>query len=63
MIAYIIARTGKVHNVARRVEYNPDYIRAVSMLKQQIFTVEDLIRYWQFSGRCIEPHPDIEDIS
>jgi hypothetical protein len=47
----------------RKVEFNPDYVRAVKLLKTRINTPYDLIRYWAFSGPCLEPHPAIEDIS
>lgn len=47
----------------RRIDFNPDYVRAVKMLKTRINTPYDLIRYWAFCGPCIEPHPAREDIS
>lgn len=49
--------------MSNKNQYNPDYIRAVKILKDRIHTPADLIRFWAFSGPCIEPHPEIEDIS
>ncbi len=49
--------------MSKKIEYNPDYIRAIKLLKNRINTPADLIRYWAFCGPCIEPHPSIEDIS
>lgn len=46
----------------KNTNYNADYIRAVKILKNRINTVEDLVRIWDFFGRCIEDHPEIEDI-
>lgn len=61
--ARIIPHKRKIGNVSKKIEYNPDYIRAVKILKNRIHTPADLIRYWAFCGPCIEPHPAIEDIS
>jgi hypothetical protein len=47
----------------KKVEFDLDYVRAVKLLKTKINTPHDLIRYWAFSGPCLEPHPEIEDIS
>lgn len=49
--------------MAKKIEYNPDYVRAVKMLKNRINTPADLLRYWGFSGPCLEDHPEIEDIN
>jgi len=49
--------------MAKKIQYNSDYVRAVQMLKTKINSPADLLRYWAFSGPCIEPHPEIEDIS
>jgi len=45
------------------IEAYPDYVRAIKMLKNRIETPADLLRYWGFSGPCLEPHPKIEDIN
>ena len=61
--ARMIPPTKKINNMSNKNQYNPDYIRAVKILKDRIHTPADLIRFWAFSGPCIEPHPEIEDIS
>ena len=46
----------------RRADVNTDFHRAMILLKKRFHTPYDLIVYWGFSGPCIEPHPEIEDI-
>jgi hypothetical protein len=36
--------------------------RALIILYKRINSVDDLLKYWHFSGPCLEPHPSIEDI-
>jgi hypothetical protein len=48
--------------VNRKIDLNPDYIRAVHMLETRIKSPIDLIRLWSVFGPCIEAHPNIEDI-
>lgn len=38
-----------------------EYALAVYMLKNRIHNPMDLIKYWAFSGPCLESHPSIED--
>lgn len=49
----------KQNNSDQRLELQ----RAMIILYRNIHTVDDLLKYWHFSGPCREPHPDIEDIS
>lgn len=35
---------------------------AVYLLKTRFHTPFDLLKYWAFSGPCLESHPIIEDI-
>jgi hypothetical protein len=37
------------------------YALAVYMLKNRFHNVMDLIKFWSFSGPCLESHPEIED--
>lgn len=46
----------------KRVDTNPDYLRAVHVLKKKINSPIDLIKIWAVFGPCIETHPDIEKI-
>jgi len=39
-----------------------DFFRAKFLLKNRFNTVDDLLRYWAFSGPCREQHPAIENI-
>jgi hypothetical protein len=39
-----------------------DFYRARFLLKNRFNNVDDLLRYWSFSGPCNEDHPDIERI-
>ncbi len=34
---------------------------ALYLLKNRISTPFDLIKYWAFSGPCLESHPSVED--
>ena len=45
-----------------RTEINPDFQRALILLKKRFNTPHDLISYWAMSGPCVEPHPAIENI-
>jgi hypothetical protein len=36
---------------------------ALYLLKNRFDTPVDLIKYWAFSGPCLEAHPSIEDFS
>jgi hypothetical protein len=36
---------------------------ALYLLKNRFNTPVDLVRYWAFSGPCLENHPSIEDCS
>lgn len=47
----------------KKIDSNPDFVRAVMLLKRKFHTPYDLIVYWGFSGPCREPHPAIEDIN
>ena len=46
----------------KKVEFDLDYVRAVKLLKTKINNPYYLVRYWAFSGPCLESHPEIEDI-
>lgn len=46
----------------RRIDLNPDYLRAVHLLKTKITSPVHLISIWAAFGPCIENHPDIEKI-
>ena len=45
-----------------RTEINPDFQRALILLKKRFNTPHDLISYWAMSGPCVESHPAIENI-
>jgi hypothetical protein len=47
----------------RDIDQDLNLRRALLILDKRINFVEDLLKYWAFSGPCIEPHPSIEDIS
>lgn len=40
-----------------------DFFRAKFLLKNKFNTVDDLLRYWAFSGPCLEKYPAIEKIN
>jgi hypothetical protein len=46
----------------RKIDLNPDYIRAVHLLENKIKNPFDLIKLWSIFGPCIENRPDIENI-
>lgn len=46
----------------KKIDTNPDYLRAVFLLKNRIKYPIDLISIWAVFGPCIEPHPLIEDV-
>ncbi len=46
----------------RKIDLNPDYLRAVHLLKNKVRSPGDLINIWAAFGPCIEKHPDIEKI-
>lgn len=46
----------------KKVDANPDYMRAIFLLKNRINYPIDLISIWSVFGPCIEPHPSIEDL-
>jgi len=48
--------------VARNVDIDNDYRRAVFLLKQRINNPADLVRIWSFAGPCLENYPSIEKI-
>lgn len=58
MLVNILHLGDKVNN---KVKVNDDFHLAVYMLKNRFHTPIDLIRYWSFSGPCMEAHPIIED--
>jgi hypothetical protein len=37
------------------------YAYAVYMLNNRFHNVMDLVKFWSFSGPCLESHPKIED--
>jgi hypothetical protein len=39
-----------------------DYLRAVRLLETKINTPIDLVKFWSFSGPCLENYPSIERI-
>jgi hypothetical protein len=43
-------------------ELSYDYLRAVRMLETKINTPIDLVKFWSFSGPCLENYPSIERI-
>jgi len=45
-----------------KIDKNPDYMRAIFLLKNRIKYPIDLIHIWSVFGPCIEPHPSIEDL-
>jgi hypothetical protein len=40
-----------------------DYLRAVRLLETKINTPIDLVKFWSFSGPCLEDYPAIERIN
>lgn len=46
----------------RKIDLNPDYLRAVHLLSNKIKSPHDLIKIWAAFGPCAEKHPDIEKI-
>lgn len=44
------------------IDVKLEFQRAMLILYQRINTLDDLLRYWHFSGPCLEKHPKIEDI-
>jgi len=36
--------------MAKIIKYDPDFIRAVHLLKNKFHTVEDLVKFWSFCG-------------
>lgn len=46
----------------KKIDANPDYLRAVHLLKYRIKYPIDLINIWSIFGPCVEAHPIIEDL-
>ncbi len=46
----------------RNIDDQLNFQRAMIILYKRINTVDDLLKYWHYSGPCREPHPPIEDI-
>lgn len=44
-------------------ELSYDYLRAVRMLETKINNPIDLVKFWSFSGPCLENCPSIERIT
>ncbi len=42
---------------------NLDYLRAIRMLETKIHTPMDLVKFWSYSGACLEQYPSIEKIN
>lgn len=47
--------------MGKRVTKNEELHLALYLLHNRFQTPMDLIKYWAFSGPCIEDHPSIED--
>ena len=47
--------------MSKRVTKNEELHLALYLLSNRFQTPMDLIKYWAFSGPCIEEHPSIED--
>lgn len=47
--------------MSNHVTKNEEFHLALFLLNTRFKTPMDLIKYWAFSGPCIEPHPSIED--
>lgn len=45
----------------KKIELTDDFFLAMYLLKSKFNTVDDLLRFWSFSGPCLETHPSIED--
>lgn len=48
--------------INKRIDLDPDYLRATHILKTKIKSPIQLIQIWAAFGPCIEKHPDIEKI-
>lgn len=46
----------------KNIDQKLEFQRAMTILYKRIHCVDDLLKYWHFSGPCREPHPSIEDI-
>ena len=46
----------------KKIDMNPDYLRAMHLLKTRIKYPIDLINIWSVFGPCVEPHPAIENL-
>ena len=46
----------------RKIDNDPDYMRAMFLLKNRIVYPIDLITIWSVFGPCLEAHPEIEDL-
>jgi len=47
----------------KKIDLNPDYLRARHLLKTKINSPFELIKIWAAFGPCIEKYPDIEKIA
>jgi hypothetical protein len=47
---------------SKKIDQELEFSRAMVLLYKRIHNVDDLLRYWHFSGPCSYPHPVIEDI-
>jgi hypothetical protein len=47
---------------SKKIDQELEFSRAMVILYKRIQNVDDLLRYWHFSGPCSYPHPAIEDI-
>lgn len=45
----------------KKMRADEQFHLAVYMLNKKFDTPGDLIKYWAFSGPCLESHPEIED--
>ncbi|MEN9820709.1 MAG: hypothetical protein RL176_611 [Pseudomonadota bacterium] len=49
--------------MSKQKKENDEFNLAMYLLKNRFNSPMDLVRYWAFTGPCIEPHPFIEDYS
>jgi hypothetical protein len=47
--------------MSKKEQRTDEFYLATYMLNKRFNTPVDLIKYWSFSGPCLEPHPSIED--
>ncbi len=49
--------------MAKNIDVNNDYRRAVLLLRNNIKSATDLIKIWSYAGPCSENYPLIEKIT